>query len=264
MPVKTRAKAAARARLPSQFGELETTPTSHHQSTEHSPTAQRGSGLPLSSPRRRGSLSRERYDDGFDDLSLGGLDDMQQTPSEIRRHSSFQWSETESLARRSSPLNPGETPKTIWQFDGDGSLPPLSTPASAGDKLPDTAPLPSGPSAVPEREAVPTSAVKVDFSETASTMRRSSPVGLGDPVKDILDFSSSCVLRPSPGSSPKDSTHQATRHDNGGTHVPLDNIYDATPSPINSRRHHSPGQEVTATSFARDVFVSAPETSRQL
>ncbi|EQL00807.1 hypothetical protein OCS_03479 [Ophiocordyceps sinensis CO18] len=273
MPVRTRAKAALGARvqrLATQFGELETTPTSRHHRADEMPTLQNDT---IGNPRGQGSQSwteAGRYDDGFDDLDVAGLEHLPSALPENRRHSSsFQWSETESMARRSSPLHPGETPTTAWQFDPDESLPPLSTPASGRDKLPDTAPLPTGPP--PLSAPLPTSTNKVDFSETASTTRRSSPVRLGDAAKYLFDFGDHLAPGPSPAIRPQENTQhgeavQRPRPIRNGVHIPIDNIYDATPPPSNVRSRRSPEQAASSASLP-SIGLAAPiahqETSKR-
>ncbi|KAF4509213.1 hypothetical protein G6O67_005497 [Ophiocordyceps sinensis] len=229
----------------------------------------------IGNPRGQGSQSwteAGRYDDGFDDLDVAGLEHLPSALPENRRHSSsFQWSETESMARRSSPLHPGETPTTAWQFDPDESLPPLSTPASGRDKLPDTAPLPTGPPPATEFEKLPTSTNKVDFSETASTTRRSSPVRLGDAAKYLFDFGDHLAPGPSPAIRPQENTQhgeavQRPRPIRNGVHIPIDNIYDATPPPSNVRSRRSPEQAASSASLP-SIGLAAPiahqETSKR-
>lgn len=249
MPVKTRARAATRARahrLPTQFGELETTPTSHHHHADRPPA---GQSHEPSTPRRQGTVA-ERYDDGFDGLDSAALP----SASLENRHSSFQWSETESLARRSSPLHPGETPMAAWQFDDDESLPPLSTPGSGRDKLPDTAPLPAMES---ERGAASTNGV--DFSETASTTRRSSPIVLGDSIMDLFDFGDESASAPTAAPRLEERSRvQQPQPSHSHAHLPIDNIYDATPSPTKPSAQRGHERETSLPDAGQSFSAQLP------
>ncbi|PHH73811.1 hypothetical protein CDD80_3544 [Ophiocordyceps camponoti-rufipedis] len=239
MPVRTRAKAAARGRpqrLPTQFGELETTPTSrHHHQDDPTPImpSRASPPAPPSLDRPPTQPGQDVFGDDFDDLDLIAFGDTQATTSEIRRRNSIQWSETESLARRSSPLCPDEAPSADWQFDEDDSLPPLSTPRSGGDHLPDTMPLPDS-----QQEDGPSvsASKKIDFSETASTMRRSSPVGK-EAAQHALGFFDDAS--PDPDfllTSPENhGVGPAQTPPHNTSHLPLDNIYDVTPPPANQQ-----------------------------
>lgn len=172
-------KTPSRTRLPrldAPFGELETTPTSHcHES-------------PKPGSRFAAPAAPMDMGDGLDDLvhDFTGLVQAFETPPAARRECPFSWSETESAAKRSSPVRAGETPASVWQFGDVESLPPLSSAKSGRDKLPDTAPLPLIP--MPDEGAQQVTAVrKIDFSETASTVHRSSPLGTSDAVGLAFD-----------------------------------------------------------------------------
>ncbi|POR38503.1 Uncharacterized protein TPAR_01281 [Tolypocladium paradoxum] len=242
MPARTRSKAATRGRLqrqPTQFGELETTPTCRHHGSPLILAVGDSAVLPAND-----SLGQEtqalgqtyEYDGGLDDGDFARLEDTQGPKMEHRRSTNIQWSETESLARRSSPLRPGDTPRAGWKFGADESLPALSSPRSGRDKLPDTAPLPLDPPPPTPLEA-PRSSKKVDFSETASTMLRSSPFGFGDSVKEMFEFFDSGLT---PTQPPKDDNllgaHRSAVPARSSSHLPMDDIYDATPVRENKRR----------------------------
>ncbi|RCI10171.1 hypothetical protein L249_8622 [Ophiocordyceps polyrhachis-furcata BCC 54312] len=258
MPVRTRAKAAARGRpqrLPTQFGELETTPTSrHHDELDPVPAPSDVANLVASRDLQDQPTQLlahgDVFDDELEDEDLAGLEKSQPIIQQMPRCTSIQWSETESLARRSSPLSPEEAPLAEWQFDEDDSLPPLSTPKSDKDQLPDTVPLADASPALDEGGASAAASKKVDFSETASTMRRSSPAG------DESVHHASDLLVDSSSVSPSDGKHAVSLP--GPTHLPPDNIYDVTPPPDTSqetpehqpkanaarrREAHPPGQE---------------------
>ncbi|KAJ6445062.1 microcin c7 self-immunity protein mccf [Purpureocillium lavendulum] len=116
------------------------------------------------------------------------LDDFAATePAPRGTGSFFTWSDTGSVARRSSPIRPGETPGAAWYFD-DESLPALSSTKSARTNLPDTAPLPSFPSPDKQFAGPATKRKKVDFSETATTADRSSPYRASDRVEQVFDY----------------------------------------------------------------------------
>ncbi|RDA88669.1 hypothetical protein CP532_4056 [Ophiocordyceps camponoti-leonardi (nom. inval.)] len=243
MPVRTRARAAAGGRpqrLPTQFGELETTPTSRHHG-ELNPTSDVANVVasPNLEDQPTQLLAHENvFDDELEDEDLAGLEKTQPVSQQMHRRTSIQWSETESLARRSSPLSPEEAPLAEWQFDEDDSLPPLSTPKSDKDQLPDTAPLADASSAMDEGGAAAAASKKVDFSETASTMRRSSPVGNESVHRafDLIDDSTSV--------SPSDGKHAVSLP--GPRHLSPDNIYDVTPPPDTSQETPEPQPKANA------------------
>lgn len=242
MPVRTRPKAAARGRLqrlPTQFGELETTPTCRHHGSPLIPSVGDAAVPPTNDFLGQETQvlgQTDDYDGGLDDGDFARLEDAQGLGMEHRPSTTFQWSETESLARRSSPLRPGDTPRAGWKFDAEESLPALSSPRSGRDKLPDTAPLYFDRLSPTPLEA-PRSSKKVDFSETASTMLRSSPFGFGDSVKEMFDFVDNGLT---PTQPPKDSylpwAHQPAIPAPSSSHLPMDNIYDITPGRENRRR----------------------------
>ncbi|KAL7804038.1 hypothetical protein V8C43DRAFT_2792 [Trichoderma afarasin] len=96
----------------------------------------------------------------------------------------FAWSDagsTTNNTRRSSPTDLGQlSNEDIWDFEESLAL--FSSPTSERNNLPDTLPLMSAeqgdPSCTPMK--------KVDFSETASTIYRSSPFGWANEPKDYI------------------------------------------------------------------------------
>ncbi|CAG9956351.1 unnamed protein product [Clonostachys rosea f. rosea IK726] len=163
MPRRGRSSAKTLQREPSVvLGQLDTTPTSHHAETLSDFTDH-----------------QEFFEDAIADEDLLALDGLL-APSKARhREKSFTWSEAGST-RRSSPLH-GEVPNDVWEFDAEDSLPAMSSPKSGIDKLPATLPLPPQDHIEPN-DIQPTEkpAHNVDFSETASTARRSTPFGLDE------------------------------------------------------------------------------------
>ncbi|KJZ72128.1 hypothetical protein HIM_08501 [Hirsutella minnesotensis 3608] len=250
MPVKTRSRGAGRAgqlqRLATQFGELETTPTNRHHRAEipsASNTYDAALNPALNTEEKQSCRQSSVLGDGFADFDFDfkELDSLSDLDPDKRSHNHFPWSETDSLAKRSSP-HAGETPTAKWEFEGNESLPPLSTPQSGKDQLPDTVPLTVDAATAPQPIEV-SLAKKIDFSETASTARRSSPFDLGDHVKDVFSFDDD--FRPS--SLPPPPAREASRRsksaaespsDHHNEHLPMDDIYDATPPPPTGRPMH--------------------------
>ncbi|UNI16937.1 hypothetical protein JDV02_003319 [Purpureocillium takamizusanense] len=188
MPTKLRSasrkSSRGRQRQPTQIGELETTPTSHHHE----------------SPRPVSSYAAGSDTQLLEDIAdlMTDIDPHILHPTEAKDisasapvgggvGSTFAWSDTGSVARRSSPLRPGETPGAPWRFD-DESVPPLSSTKSTGTNLPDTAPLHGIFSPDQQIEGAAPSTKNVDFSETATTAHRSSPYFTGDNVEKVFDF----------------------------------------------------------------------------
>ncbi|KAK4085106.1 uncharacterized protein Triagg1_96 [Trichoderma aggressivum f. europaeum] len=137
---------------------------------------------------------------------------------------SFAWSDggsTTNNTRRSSPADLGELSNDdVWDFEE--SLAPFSSPTSEKNQLPDTLPLVSAER--DDRSCTPVKAV--DFSETASTVHRSSSfVGAYEP-KDIWNFED----------SPSDSSPIPATSKNMPTvspdHLPADELYDLTPKKV--------------------------------
>lgn len=153
-----RASQRAHQRQTTPFGQLDTTPTSHHfqapetntfnhalDSSKQTNDAPQGSVQPIL------SQSSVDYTQELDDEAL------------IEFGDSLAIGNSESNLHRSSPAN-GLTPSVIWYF-GSESLFSSSSPKSGTGKLPDTLPI-------PDSSHLPAGC---DLSETASTGRRSSP-----------------------------------------------------------------------------------------
>lgn len=194
--------------MSSHFGELDTTPTSRHlQSTKQKANSRSPS---------------DEFDQDLGDEDMLQLDAMAAVCS---GNQTQPWSEEGSQTHRSSPAI-GQTPKDIWDFgnqiENDGSsLPPLSSPKSGLDNLPDTVPIPPGFS--PDtQQPVADARSRFDLSETASTMRRSSPFGLEPARNTIWD-----LLGDSPDREfPDDHGHGPTTE----SISPTNNAKDTTPT----------------------------------
>ncbi|CAG9980424.1 unnamed protein product [Clonostachys byssicola] len=163
MPRRGRSSAKSLQREPSVvLGQLDTTPTSHHAETLSNFTD-----------------PQEFFENAIADEDLLALDDLLAPNKAQHREKSFTWSEAGST-RRSSPLH-GEVPNDVWEFNAEDSLPAMSSPKSGIDKLPATFPLPPQDHIEPNGiQPIEKPAHKVDFSETASTARRSTPFGLDE------------------------------------------------------------------------------------
>ncbi|KAJ4326991.1 hypothetical protein N0V84_002604 [Fusarium piperis] len=232
-----------------EFGQLETTPTCRHlQSPEehltHSePQDQYNSGQTASvegtAPNQKqqpGSI--DEFDDELDDDDLIDLVTIENPESQPAPANNFSWSEAGSLTRPSSPLRGSEAPKDLWQFDNQGSLiDAFSSPKSGQGRLPQTQPLTRGLNAHPE-ESLSQAVVPVDFSETASTGRRSSPYSSQIAIEEswgmtpllpstIIDSFQLPEMALYPPEKPVE-------------HLPADELYDATPPRSSAQRPVAP------------------------
>ncbi|KAF5025618.1 hypothetical protein F66182_2224 [Fusarium sp. NRRL 66182] len=226
--------------------QLDTTPTSHHlQSPDkhelrHSIPAlsnqeNNSSDLPSASPIRPRQPTCE-YDDEIDDVDLIQL----HVADEVLPHipvQNFSWSEIESSIRRSSPVQEDGDEKQLV-FDNQESFPDaLSSPKSGSGQLPPTQPLPSQPPqgypAAPANQKFTT----VDFSDTASTARRSSPyISLAGTshvaIEETLELAENNPLNLLPNTTP-DSLQlpemEFVPQGEAVDHLPDDELYDATP-----------------------------------
>ena len=206
--------------MSSHFGELDTTPTNRH----------------LQSSRQK--VNRHGLSDKFD-KDLSGDDTFQLNAMATLPDGTqdVPWSEPASQTHRSSPAV-GQTPKDIWDFgngiDNDSSsLPPLSSPKSGLDNLPDTVPIPPGPSPDTHQPLADTRS-RFDLSETASTMRRSSPFGVEAARSTIWD-----LLGDSPDRGFSDDHCQGPTTE---SILPTNNAGDTTPT--KQSPHHSTAQNV--------------------
>ncbi|KAL7935428.1 hypothetical protein V8C35DRAFT_279158 [Trichoderma chlorosporum] len=136
----------------------------------------------------------------------------------------FSWSDagsTTNNTRRSSPADLGEiSSDDVWDFDE--SIAPFSSPNSEKNKLPDTVPL----TCEGKKDQSPVPVDGIDFSETASTIRRSSPFGASHRSKDIWNFDDS-----PPDSSPPTATSKNAQIISSD-HLPDDELYDSTPKKV--------------------------------
>ncbi|CAM1511796.1 Fc.00g093090.m01.CDS01 [Cosmosporella sp. VM-42] len=244
MPPRKTKKRGKQPRLPTQFGELDTTPTSRHfqspqGNSQNLPPPQVSDNASATQAQQMGSA--DEFEEELEDIDLIGLDEIQ-APQETSGHQELTaWSDAGSLTRRSSPILAGETPRDLWEFSGES--PNLFTsPASGKDKLPDTMPLPLDAVPGPQVKSPVDAQERVDFSETATTARRSSPVGFEPSstwdIKNTSSFNNTVL--PETHTLPPLSP---------APHFPIDDIYDATP----------PG---TQTQKAPPTHMKTPDVSQ--
>lgn len=163
-------------RQSTEFGELDTTPTSHHDGSPVSSTEQKSHSSGSDAHRDGKIIGQDEFDDGIDDNDLAELADTQDdsnTPGDRK----IAWSERGSGTHRSSSMSSQEEEQSVHVFGYIGEIPTLSSPASGHDALPDTLPLPTATGVIPLLDGQIRSSLLVDFSETASTIFRSSPLG---------------------------------------------------------------------------------------
>ncbi|KAI8685527.1 hypothetical protein NCS55_00225200 [Fusarium keratoplasticum] len=241
--------------LSTEFGQLETTPTSRHlQSPEEHPTQtpvskSQGQDNSDQTARVKSSTTNQKqqssfvdeFDDGVDDVDLINLDPFEEPKTQPAPANDFSWSETGSLTRRSSPLRGGEASKDIWQFDNQGSLiDAFSSPKSGKGDLPKTQPLTQSLNAHLE-ESPNKAVVVVDFSETASTGRRSSPFPSQITTEESWELLSN---KPLLSSTIPDSLQLPEMPvyppEKPIEHLPADELYDATPPRSSAQRPVAP------------------------
>ncbi|QYT02170.1 hypothetical protein H0G86_009176 [Trichoderma simmonsii] len=200
MAPRLRAKPNTHARIQrcmTQFNELDVTPNRPGEKTQY-PEANKTDSSP-------------------NDSNAGAIHiDKDEHPVK-----SFAWSDggsTTNNTRRSSPADLGDlSTDDVWDFEE--SLAPFSSPSSEKNQLPDTIPLVSAEQDDQER----TPMKQVDFSETASTIYRSSSFAGGNEPKDIWNFDDSpSDSSPVPETSKKMPTLSSD-------HLPADELYDLTP-----------------------------------
>ena len=254
MPRRRSSQRSRVQRQSTQFGELDTTPTSHHfQSPEENPF---NTALSRSNNRNEPSAEMKRLSQVSEDYSQSLADQdllsFHDSLTESNPNSKNPESEGHST-RRSSPMNV-TTPNPHWDFspedpEDNDSVPPISSPRSGTDRLPDTVPIP----ATQELESEPDEAAqphgRVDFSDTATTARRSSPFGIDHPVETAWE------LGTTPG---KSTTHHEEENDeetstpakgvHSSPHLNIDHGYNAVPANESSRVNEprkAPGMDLT-------------------
>ncbi|KAF4466924.1 hypothetical protein FALBO_6224 [Fusarium albosuccineum] len=230
-------------RQATEFGQLDTTPTSRHlkspdkgQPRQSGSTSQYPRTKGTQAPFQQKSFSIDEFDDGVDDVDLIKLATTEEAKTQPAHDNDFSWSETDSQARRSSPVQE-ESPEDIWEFENQASLrDPFSSPKSGLGKLPNTQPLPSQPANDPQPEASKQSLAGVDFSETASTARRSSPYVSQAATSQVAIEESWELEENNPLNLPSTIPDSAPLpkmtpfpQDVAREHLPADELYDATP-----------------------------------
>ncbi|KAF9765301.1 hypothetical protein IL306_002388 [Fusarium sp. DS 682] len=215
-------------RQSARLGQLDTTPTRHNQSPREAPPQETIPALPNrdGSPELPNDEIQATYE--FDD-EINDDDLMRLVPAEAALSAQpppdFSWSEIDST-RRSTPLQEDEP--NVFD-DQDSLLDEFSSPGSGQGKLPTTQPL-------SESDLENKETAFVDFSETASTVRRSSPYySLADSQiadEDALNIVENNPLALLPSTIPDSLSvvglppfPQFEAMD----HLPEDELYDVTP-----------------------------------
>jgi hypothetical protein len=158
--------------------------------------------------------SANEFEDKIDDADLMGLDDEQDVPRDF-------WSEAASTHRSTPAPEAGRT-----HFDSPSSvIDDFSSLRSGSGKLPSTQPLPSQLVAGPE-------ANNYDFSETATTAQRSSPVQPHNTLSQVAldrawEYPENNTVPELPGTIPE--SYQVPETD-PMKHLPENELYDATPA----------------------------------
>ncbi|PNP75812.1 hypothetical protein FNYG_10890 [Fusarium nygamai] len=238
------------------LGQLDTTPTRHDQSPRAVQTQDPTPALPNQGanpePPNSEIPSTNEFDDDLNDDDLRRLVEAEAVPS-AQPPPDFSWSEIGST-RRSSPLREDEP---SFLDNQDSLLDEFSSPKSGLGKLPNTQPLP------PEPDQESKEPPFVDFSETASTVRRSSPYyslaasQIGD--HEALNF----VENPL---APLPSTIQDSIQSLGlppfpeleaMDHLPEDELYDVTPPRSTAEL------EAETSRKEEEVPEAAPESSQR-
>ncbi|RGP77522.1 hypothetical protein FLONG3_4307 [Fusarium longipes] len=226
-----------------EIGQLQTTPTSRHLQSPQVDHPGPSSAQPQD--------SANDLEDGIDDNDFSELDEAgRHVPNHVAPDF---WSEAVST-RRSTPVeedgtNPFECPES--------PIDDFSSQKSGSGKLPSTQPLPS--QLIAELSAdkkVPL----VDFSETATTARRSSPYLPQTLSQAAADFSwehsENNTVPELPGTIP-DSFEIPMGH------LPEDELYDATPEPENREEHAAEEEQHVGKSNPPQV-TSKGKTSKSL
>ncbi|KPM45408.1 hypothetical protein AK830_g1236 [Neonectria ditissima] len=243
MPPKGRGKSAKRPRRQTaSFGELEleTPPTSRQLRSSHaqkSPLTEPaehtlGSGSALCANVNASPAEPEQFEDGVEDSDLIQMECSIPDKTQSQPVLDF-WSEAGSLTRRSSPLRVGDSGPDIWEFGEKDSIDPFSSPRPGVEILADTLPLPPVPAFDTQTRPQVGGEGRIDFSETASTMRRSSPLAVFDSTPDLWQFQENSSPRASLGGSLPTNIGPKVADSNSPAsppvHLPIDEIYDATP-----------------------------------
>ncbi|GAB0139163.1 hypothetical protein EsDP_00007376 [Epichloe bromicola] len=168
---KTPPRRQRQQRQTTQLGELDTTPT-RPSASPNLPEQQNQHG-DVSERSIHENSGSDGFENGIEDGDLVQLADTQAIP-ETTVSKGFSWSETGSGARRSSSVSSGGTPKGFYGYLGVDTA--FSSPVSGIDALPDTVPLPIDLTHDPLLGDKKQAPVIVDFSETATTVVRSSPM----------------------------------------------------------------------------------------
>lgn len=158
-------------RQTTHLGELDTTPTRPEASPGLLTKLTPQNGAYEQSIRL--NTDSDAFEDGLEDGDLVELVDTQAVPNATVAKE-FPWSETGSGARRSSSVSSGGASKSPFGYLGADNV--FSSPVSGSDALPDTVPLALSLLHDPLLEDQRQDHMIVDFSETATTMIRSSPV----------------------------------------------------------------------------------------
>ncbi|KAM0274479.1 hypothetical protein ACHAPA_000579 [Fusarium lateritium] len=248
MPGRKSTRTSQRAKIKRQptpgIGELETTPTSRHLQSPRRGQPQKSTlGLPNqdenpepASAQLQSRASTDEFENGVDDLDLIRLAAFDGAVPSAQPPPGFSWSEVGS-ARRSSPLqeeedqNPSDNQESVVDA--------FSSPKSGPGKLPNTQQLPSQP---PTGHLLGKGIAQVDFSETASSARRSSPyysqaAASQVAVGEMLGFPENNLLPALPSTIP-DSLQipemTISPYAEVMEHLPEDELYDATPPKSNA------------------------------
>ncbi|KAF5561904.1 hypothetical protein FNAPI_3451 [Fusarium napiforme] len=263
MPARRGGKSAPRSKRTRHsarivaLGQLDTTPNRHDQSPRAVQTQDPTTALPNQGanpePQNSEIPSTNEFDDDLNDDDLRRLVEAEAVPS-AQPPIDFSWSEIGST-RRSSPLREDEP---SFLDNQDSLLDEFSSPKSGLGKLPNTQPLPSEPDQ--ESKEPPF----VDFSETASTVRRSSPyyslaasqIGDDEPLKFVVNN----PLAPLP-STIQDSIQSLGLPPfpelEAMYHLPEDELYDVTPPKSTAEL------EAETSRKEEEVPEVAPESSQR-
>ncbi|KAM0350206.1 hypothetical protein ACHAPU_003371 [Fusarium lateritium] len=264
---RSNTRSSQRAR-PSQqsagFGELETTPTSRHLQPPRRGQPQKSKlGQPnqddnpeAQNTRLQSRTSTDEYDNGINDVDL--LASINESVPSAQPHQDFSWSEGGST-RRSSPVREDDPSLSENQ---ESAVDEFSSPKSGPGKLPNTQPLPSQPlnGHLAEKRTF------VDFSETASSVRRSSPyyseaAGSQFAADETCYITENNTLPALPNEIPESlqiPDLQLPSHIDTMDHYPEDELYDAAP-PKSSTDHPA-----DSSSKDKRVVYDAPQQPQTL